>query len=94
LTKARTRSSPKLASTQPIAPHSFVSHAAGVDHSDVGGFRRLQVALRGKALAQLLRIDMRDLAAEKIDAETRHDARMLADFGGYAGGVRRRVRSA
>src|SRR6266511_2365746 len=75
-------------------PHSFVSHAAGVDHSDVDGFRRLQVALRREALAQLLRIDMRDLATEEIDAETRHDARMLADFGGYAGGASRRVRSA
>jgi hypothetical protein len=37
---------------------------------------------------------MRDLATQEIDAETRHDARMLADFGGYAGGVSRRVRSA
>ena len=75
-------------------PHGFVSHTAGVDHSDVDGFLRLQVALRREALAQLLRIGVRHLAAEEIDAETRHDARMLADLGGYAGGASRRVRSA
>jgi hypothetical protein len=52
------------------------------------------VPLRHEALADLLRIGMRDLATEEIDAETRHDARMLADLGCYAGGASRRVRSA
>ena len=47
----------------------LVRHAAAVDDRDIGPARRLEVAVREQPLTDHMRIDMRDLAAEEIDAE-------------------------
>jgi hypothetical protein len=52
------------------------------------------MAVRRQPFPDLLRVSLRDLAAEKIDAEARHDREMLADLARYARGAGRRSSNA
>ena len=56
----------------PRLPHRLVGHAAGVDDRDVRVGARLEVAVRSQPLADLLGVGLRDLAAEELDGEGRH----------------------
>src|SRR5581483_10632654 len=65
-----------------------VRHAAGADHGDVGrraGRDRL-VPVREQALADLVGVDVRDLAPEELDAEARHRAGSYCRAGTRAAG--------
>ena len=55
-------------------PHRLVRDTARVDDSDVATLG-LDVTVREKALADLVRIGLRDLAAEEPDREGRHGVR-------------------
>jgi hypothetical protein len=54
--------------------HRFVRDAAGIDDRHVGVAATLRVTVGEQALTDLLRVDVRDLAAEKADREGRHGA--------------------
>ena len=57
----------------------LVRDAAGADHRDIGGLGpAFGVAVAEERLTHLVHVGMRDLAAEEVDAERRHEAdRML-----------------
>ena len=50
----------------------LVRDAARVDDRDVGGAVALDVPVGEQPLAHLVRVDVRDLAAEEADGERRH----------------------
>ena len=50
----------------------LVRDAAGVDDRDVGAAVALDMAVGEQPLAHLVRVDVRDLAAEEADGERRH----------------------
>ena len=52
--------------------HGLVRDAAGVDHRDVGAVVTFRVPVREQPLAHVVRVDVRDLAAEEADGEARH----------------------
>src|SRR5438105_5591478 len=54
-----------------------MSDAAGVDNRDVGVLPELRVAVGEQALADRLRVGIRDLAAQEAHRETRHGAGTL-----------------
>ncbi len=60
----------------------LVRHAAGADHRDVGVLGPLVVAVAQQRLAHLVRVDVRDLAAQEVDTERRHRAGMRKACGG------------
>ena len=72
--------------------HGLVRDAAGVDHRDVGAVVALRMPVGEQPLAHVVRVDVRDLAAEKADGEARHAGNLMGrGHGEHHDGAERRA---